>query len=77
MELIISLSTIGFLLLGSKMVLKKENRSFLTVLDFSVRASLYDFFTFFFFFSLAKYLFYLVFQNSLESTYFIIRGSGN
>ena len=77
MELILSLSTIGFLLLGSKMVLKKENRSFLTVLDFSVRASLYDFFPFFFFFSLAKYLFYLVFQNSLESTYFIIRGSGN
>ena len=76
MELILSLSTIGFLLLGSKMVLKKENRSFLTVLDFSVRASLYDFFPFFFF-SLAKYLFYLVFQNSLESTYFIIRGSGN
>ena len=49
MELILSLSTIGFLLLGSKMVLKKENRSFLTVLDFSVRASLYDFFPFFFF----------------------------
>ena len=52
MELILSLSTIGFLLLGSKMVLKKENRSFLTVLDFSVRASLYDFFPFFFFFHL-------------------------
>ena len=39
MELILSLSTIGFLLLGSKMVLKKENRSFLTVLDFSLFAA--------------------------------------
>lgn len=63
MELILSFSTIGFLLLGSKMVLKKENRSFLTVLDFSVRTSLIIW-LFFHFFSLAKYLFYLVFQNS-------------